>query len=145
MSVCEREVSCYVCTEERRTRALLSLISLFTHTSETQCMSNIYAFYEQGGAKHVAMYPHSFIPHRESRHTHTQAKGWQHSTIAWWNGFSLMKGLLLNSSLLDCFWGSDSTLPSARTPHLGAISRLNMRLLYTPTLNAWGLAGKSLA
>lgn len=33
----------------------------------------------------------------------------------------------------------------ALTPHLGAISRLNVRLLYTSTHNAWGLAGKSQA
>lgn len=32
----------------------------------------------------------------------------------------------------------------ALAPHLGAISGLNVRLLYTPTHNAWGLAGKSL-
>lgn len=31
----------------------------------------------------------------------------------------------------------------APAPHLGAISRLNVRLLYTPTHNAWGLAGKN--
>lgn len=75
-------------------------------------------------------------------------KAWQHSTTAWWNGFCSCRVFLLKSSPGVFLWPvppppQQPNSAPAFTPHLGAISRPNVRLLYTPTHNAWGLAGRS--